>query len=133
MIRTLTTILSSLALLASIVATIYLLNTPFYQTIKTVHTERGEQTIQGTATLVEANGTWVINQLVAVTLISGVPLFVAFRRSASQRVVTWVSTLLLIAYSIAGSMTVGLFFMPGAILLLLAAIVTLFMRKDADH
>ena len=131
--RTLATILSGLAFLACIAATIYLLNAPLYQHIETVHTESGEQTIQGTATLAEVNGTWVIYQLVGVTLVSGVPLFVALRRSAIQRLVTWVCALLLMAYSIAGSFTIGLAFMPGAILLLFAAIATLFIRKGVDH
>jgi hypothetical protein len=127
--RTLATILSGLAFLACTAATIYLLNAPFYRTV----TESAEQSIQGTATLVEANGTWVINQLLLVTLVSGVPLFVALRRSPLQRLVTWVSALLLMAYSIAGSFTIGLAFMPSAILLLIAAIATLFIRKGADH
>ena len=131
--RTLVTILSGLAFLACIAATIYLLNAPLYQHVKTVHTESGEQTIQGTATLVEVNGTWVVYQLIGVTLVSGVPLFVALRRSAIQRLVTWVCALLLMAYSIAGSFTIGLAFMPGAILLLFAAIATLFIRKGVDH
>ena len=131
--RTLATILSGLACLASIAATIYLLNAPLYQHVKIVHTESGEETIQGTATLVEVNGTRVVYQLVGVTLASCVPLFVALRQSALQRLVTWVSALLLMAYSIAASFTIGLAFMPGAILLLIAAIATLFIRKDADH
>ena len=131
--RTLATILSGLAFLTSIAATIYLLNAPLYQYVKVVHTESGEETIQGTATLVEENGNWVVNQLVGVTLVSGVPLFVALRRSALQRLVTWVSALLLMAYSIAGSFTIGLAFMPSAILLLIAAMATLFIRKGADH
>jgi hypothetical protein len=127
--RTLATILSGLAFLACTAATIFLLNAPLYRTV----TESAEQSIQGTATLVEANGTWVINQLLLVTLVSGVPLFVALRRSPLQRLVTWVSALLLMAYSIAGSFTIGLAFMPSAILLLIAAIATLFIRKGADH
>lgn len=130
--RTLATILSGLAFLASITATIYLLNAPLYQQVETVLTASGEETIQTTATLVEVNGTWVVYQLCAVTLVSGIPLFVALRRSASQRLVTWVSALLLMAYSIAGSFTIGLAFMPSAILLLIAAIATLFIRKGAD-
>jgi hypothetical protein len=127
--RTLATILSGLALLASIAATILLLIAPLYQHV----TESSEETIQGTATLVEVNGTWVVNQLIGVTLASGVPLFVALRRSALQRLVTWVSALLVVAYSIAGSFTIGLAFMPSAILLLMAAIATLFIRESADH
>ena len=131
--RTLATILSGLAFLASIAATIYLLNAPFYRYVEIVHTESGEETIQDTATLVEVNGTWVVNQLIGVTLVSGVPLFVALRRSALQALATWVSALLLMAYSIAGSFTIGLAFMPSAILLLIAAIATLFIRKGVDH
>jgi hypothetical protein len=128
--RSLAMILSGLAFFISVVATIYLLNAPLYQYVS-VTTGDG-QTIRGTETLVEANGTWVINQLVVVTLVSGVPLFVGLRRSALQRIVTWVCALLLLAYSIAGSFSIGLAFMPSAILLLIAAIATLFIRKGAD-
>lgn len=122
--RLLAMILSGLAFLASIAATNHLLNAPLYQI------GGSEELIQDTMTLVEMNGTWVINQLVAATLVSGVPFFVALRRSAAQRMVTWVCTLLLMAYSIAGSFTIGLAFMPSAVLLLLAAIVALFIHKD---
>lgn len=125
--RTIATILSGLAFLASIAATTYLLNAPLYQV------GGSEELPQDTMTLVEMNGTWVINQLVAAILVSGVPFFVALWWSAMQRLVTWICTLLLLAYSIAGSMTVGLFFMPGAVLLLLAAIATLFIRRSTDH
>jgi hypothetical protein len=82
---------------------------------------------------VEVNGTAVVIQLLVVTLVSGLPLYAAVRRSAFQRLVTWVSALLLMAYSIAGSFTIGLAFLPSAILLLFAAIATLFIRKGADQ
>lgn len=79
----------------------------------------------------EGNGTLVVYQLVAVTLASGVPLFAAFALPNSQRLVTWVFAMLLVAYSLAASLTIGGVFMPSAILLLTAAIVTLFIRKEA--
>jgi hypothetical protein len=126
--RALATILSGLAFLAVVAATVYLLTAPLYQHVTTAITENGEETVQSTATLVEVNGTWVVFALIGVTLVSGLPLLAALRRSASQRLVTWACTLLLLAYSIAGSFTIGLFFMPGAVLLLLAAIATLFIR-----
>ena len=125
--RTLTIILGGMAFLASMAVTSYLLYAPLYKGIESHCTEGDCGTIQITRTLVEVNGTWVIYQLVAVTLVSGVPLFVALWRFAAQRAVTWVVTLLLITYSIAGSFTIGLLFMPSAILLLLAAVVTLFI------
>jgi len=121
--RTFATILSGLAFFASIVATVFLLNAPLYSGMETSCTESGCETIQVTKTLVEANGRWVIYQLAVVDFISGVPLLVALRRSASQRLATWVSALLLLAYSIAGGLSIGLAFMPAAILLLIAAIL----------
>lgn len=127
--RALAAILSGLALLISIVATTYLMNAPLYRGIETHCTESGCETIQTTKTLVEANGAWVINQLVLVTVVSGIPFIVALRRSNSQRLVTWVTALLLLAYSIAGSFTIGLAFMPGALLLLIAGLLTLFIHN----
>jgi hypothetical protein len=132
-LRTLATILNGLALLASAAATIYVLNAPFYQHVETVQTESGYDSIQSTKTLVEVNGPRVVYLLIGVTLASGVPLFVALALPNSQRPVTWVFALLLVAFSIAGSFTIGIFFVPSAILLLTAAIVTLFIRKDAAH
>jgi hypothetical protein len=130
MMRKIATILCGLALFASVAATIYLLITPQYQFEETVVTESGYDTIQGMKTLVEVNGTWVAYLLVGVTLASSVPLFVALTRTSSQRLVTWVFALLLMAFSIVGGLSIGLLFMPSAILLLTAAIVTLFIRKD---
>jgi hypothetical protein len=127
--RTVATVLSGLAFLAALAWTIYLLTAPLYHTASTVHTANGEQTVQGTATLVEANGSRVIVQLILVTLVAGLPLLVALIRSPAQRLVTWICALLLLAYSIAGSFTIGLAFLPSALLLLLAGIATLFVRR----
>jgi hypothetical protein len=132
-LRILAIILSGLAFLASIAATTYLLITPLYQHVETILTESGQETIQSTAGLVEVNGTRVVIQLLLVTLVSGVPLFVVLRRSTLQRSLMWMSALLLMAYSIAGIFTIGLAFMPAAILLLIAAIASLFIHKGADH
>ena len=127
--RTLAAIFSGLALLLSIAATIYLSNAPLYMGFKTHCTDNGCETIETTKTLTEANGPGAVIQLVAVTLFSSVPLFYTLRKSTSQLLVTWVTTLLLFVYSIAGSMTVGLFFMPSAFLLLIVAFFTLFIQK----
>lgn len=130
--RLLATILSGLALLIAIALTIRLLNVPLYRGFESHCTESGCEKVETTKTLIEVNGTWVIYELILVNLVAGVPFFVALRRSASQSLVTWVCTLLLMAYSIAGSMTIGLAYMPSALLLLITAIVTLFIRRDAD-
>jgi hypothetical protein len=133
MLRTLATIVSGLALLASIAATIYLLNAPLYQVVETHCTESGCETIQGTRTLVEANGSRVIILLTLITLASGVPFVVSLTLPRLQRLVTWVFALLILAFSIIGSFTIGLAYMPSAILLLIAAVLTLFIRKDTGH
>jgi hypothetical protein len=132
--KTTATVLSGLALLLSIVATFYLLEAPLYQGTETSCIGDECETVETTKTLVEANGRWVVNLLIAVTLVSGAPLFaLVFRRLTLQRWVTWLSALLLLAFSIAGSFTIGLAFMPSALLLILAGILTLFIRKDAER
>lgn len=89
MTRTFAITLSTLAFLASIVATVNLLKAPLYRGFETHCTESGCETIETTRTLVEANGTWVIYQLIAVILVSGAPFFVVvFRRLTLQRWVT---------------------------------------------
>ena len=128
--KTLAMILSGLAFLITAAATLYVLNLPVYKGIETVHTESGTTTIETTKTVAEANGPWVVYLLIGLTLISGVPLFIAFTRPTLLRLVMWVSMLLLMAFSILGAFTIGLAFMPGAILLLAGAILTLFIRKD---
>jgi hypothetical protein len=128
--RTLATIFSGLALLASIAVTIYLLNAPLYQGIETHCTESGCDTIRTTRTLAEANGSWVIILLALVTLASGVPFIVSLTLPRLQRLVTWVCALLILAFSILGSLTIGLAYMPTAILLLIAAVLTLFIRRN---
>jgi hypothetical protein len=130
MLRKLALILSALALLLSAAATIYLLSAPLYRGFTTQHTESGSVTIETTKTLVEANGWWVAYLLAGMTLASGIPLLAALALPSSQRLVTWVFGLILMAFSILGSLTVGLAYMPSAILLLTAAIVTLFIRRN---
>jgi len=128
--RTLATIISGLALLASIAVTIYLLNAPLYQGVETHCTESGCETIQTTRTLVEENGSWARILLTLVTLASGVPFVVSLTLPRFQRLATWVFALLILAFSIIGGLSIGLAYMPSAILLLIAAVLTLFIRKD---
>ena len=133
MLRTLAAIISGLALLASLAATSYLLNAPLYQGIETHCTESGCETIQTTKTLVEANGSWVIILLVLITLVSGAPVVVSLALPRLRRLVTWVSALLLLAFTILGSLTIGLAYLPSTLLLFIAAVLTLFIREDTGH
>ena len=132
--RTIAIILSALAFLVTITTAVSLVNAPMYQHMETTLTAGGQQeTTQTTATLLEVNGRQVVVQFVVVALVSGIPFFVILKRSTSQRLLTWISALLLLAYSIAGSFTIGLFFMPGALLLLITALITFFISKDTDR
>lgn len=126
--RKLVIFLCGAAFLAATVMAVYLPFAPLYQYEEVTLTESGSETVQGTATLLEVNGSRVVIQLVALSLISGLPLLAALRRSRHQRPLTWLSALLLLAYSIAGGFTIGFAFMPSAILLVAAAIATFFIR-----
>jgi len=128
--RILATVLSGLAFLISITTTVSLMNAPLYQGIETHCTESGCETIETSQTLVEMNGSGVVYQLIVVILISSLPFLAAFARPAVQRPITWGAALIVLTYSIIGSLSIGLAFMPSAILLLIAGILTLFIRKD---
>jgi len=133
MLRKLAMGLSFLALLSAAAATISLLNVPYYNVTETVQTESGYDSVQVTKTLVSVNGRRVVYLLIMVTLASGVPFIVALMKPSLQRMVTWIFALLLLVFSIAGSFTIGLFFMPSVILLIFAGIVTLFTVKEPVH
>jgi hypothetical protein len=139
-LRTPAMILSGLAFLLFVAGTMYLLNATVYESSGahcTVFCDANGQctenceTTQFRKTLIEENGLGVLVLPIAVTLISAVPLFFALRRSASQRLATWISALFLLAYSIAARFTIGYIFIPGTILLLIVAVVTLFIREEA--
>jgi len=128
--RILATVLSGLAFLISIATTISLLNAPLYRGFETSCTESGCETIETSQTLVEMNGSGVVYQLIVVILISSLPFLAAFARPAVQCPITWGAALIVLTYSIIGSLSIGLAFMPSAILLLIAGILTLFIHKD---
>ena len=133
MLRKLAMGLSFLALLSAAAATISLLNVPYYNVTETVQTESGYDSVQVTKTLVSVNGRRVVYLLIMVSLASGVPFIVALMKASLQRMVTLIFALLLLVFSIAGSFTIGLFFMPSVILLIFAGIVTLFTVKEPVH
>ena len=132
-------ILSGLALLISVLGTISLLNASVYESTEShcigicgVNDNCTEtcETTQIRTTLVEENGLGVLVLPITATLVSGIPFIVVLRRSALQRLLTWVSALLFLAYSIAARFTIGYIFIPSAILLLIVAFLTLFIRKE---
>ena len=70
-----------------------------------------------------AHGPWVVALLVVVTVLSGIPVGVSLTHPAGQRTVGWVAGLLLLAISAMAGFSLGLTYLPVALLILAAAAV----------
>jgi hypothetical protein len=125
--RRLATALSAFACLGALAASGFLLAVPAYEGIATSAASAGGgvDTVRFTQTFAEANGPRAMGLLLLVTLVATAPLGVALARPAAQRATTWASALLLSAFSVLAGFTVGLFYLPSALTLLIAAVVTL--------
>ena len=101
-----------LALAAAIAATIWCLLAPLY-TVKS-----SESPIEGHATLLEVNGARAIPALALPVLLAGIPVLFP------KRGLCGAAALMLLAFSILGGFSVGLFYLPSAALLLTAFLLT---------
>lgn len=124
--------MDALAFLWSGAASIYLLTAAANEGIGTgtALTESGVEPQRVTASLASANGPWVVAVLVGVTLLAGVPMGVALTHPEGQKVTTWCVAVLLLGFSVLSGFSVGLFYLPGAALLVLAALATTSARTD---
>ena len=132
--RRLATALGGLAFLWAGAATFYLLTAAGYEDVSTsVALAEGTVDAQGvTTSLVSANGPWVVGLLGGVSLLAALPLGVALAYPQGQRATTWSVALLLLGFSIVSGFSVGLFYLPSAVLLLASAIVTVFVRAGGS-
>lgn len=131
--RHVATALAGLAFLWACGATVYLLSNAGYDGFSTGSTLSGTESVVGhiEVSLVSANGTWVVALLSTVTVIAGLPLGVWLTGAAARRAVTWVSALMLLAFSLIAGFSVGLMYLPGALVLLAAAASSLLVKgKD---
>lgn len=128
--RRLATLLSGLAFLVAGAAVARLLTIPVYAGVRTSAGPGAESAPpeRVAATLAAVNGPWVIALLVAVALLAGLPLLAAFRFPHAQRAATWTAALLMLAFSVITGFSVGPWFWPSTVLLLSAAVVSLFMK-----
>lgn len=128
--RRLATTLSGLAFGWACVATARALVVPAYHSLETSSgTGLGAAApVPSTQTLAEVNGPWVVGLLCAVTLASGFPLLAAIRAPWTQRGATWISALLILAFSLVAGFSVGLAYLPSAVILLVSAVATAFMK-----
>jgi len=108
------------AVLLGVVATLWLLLVPSYAGMSEVSTVGGlsSSSARGVATLVEANGPWaLIPLLVPITLLVAP---VVGRRAAARRAITRASAVLLTAFVVVASFSIGLLFFPAAVALWVA-------------
>ena len=73
------------------------------------------------ATLVGENGTWVILLLCVPVALSALGLGASLR---GRRVLLWVSAVVLLGFVVLGGFSIGLFYVPAALALLVAAGLT---------
>jgi len=128
--RRLATTLSALAFGWACVATVRALVVPAYHNLATSSSTGlgAAAPVASTRTLTEVNGPWVAGLLCAVTLLSGVPLLAAIRAPWTQQGATWATALLVLAFSLVAGFSVGLAFLPSAVILLVSAVATVFMK-----
>ena len=108
-----------------------------YQGVSVTPSMPGEpagETTRHTRTLVEANGLWVLWLLLIPVLLSGVALLaIVFigTGQARRRVLLWTPALALLVFCAVGIFSIGLFYLPAALALLVSA-VTDSLKGSAD-
>lgn len=128
--RQLATTLALLAFLWAGAATVYLLTATGYQGLATGASvsASGVAAHRVTATLLSVKGLWTVLVLSGVTFLAGIPGGVALTHARGQRAATWSVAAILLFFSIISGYSVGLFYLPCALLLVASAVVTLFVR-----
>jgi len=124
--RRLATALSALGFLWALTATVYVLAGAGREGISTRFdlVAGAADAGAGGLPLTSSDGVWVLALLAAVTLLAGLPVGVALFYPEGQRTTTWGAGLLLLSFSAVTALTVGLFYAPCAVVVLVAAIVT---------
>jgi hypothetical protein len=119
-------------LLVAIGSSAYLLFASGYAGFGTnVSTQGAGVTSHTTSSLVQVNGGWAVLVMAVACSIAGAPLLSLFSGTLGLRFVTWLCALLLLGFSLIAGFTVGLYFMPAALILLIAGVVSLFVRNDS--
>ena len=108
------------ALLLALAAGSWLAFSPgFYQGVSVTASSSGEVVQRSEqASLLAENGMWVLGLLAVPVALTGLGVFGAAR---SLRVLLWSVAVVLLVFSVVSAMTIGLFYLPSAIALLVAA------------
>ncbi len=118
---------------------IWMIFAPFYQGESVTAVYPGEipsEPTRTTATIVEVNGWGVLPILFLPVFLTGLALLSFLRTHAGQtrrKLFAWVLAVLLLVFCILGSFSIGLFYFPSALALVLAAIVGSGTRRSATN
>ena len=82
--------------------------------------------------LATANGVWMTLLLLAVTLMTSLPVGIALRDGACQRVVAWAAGLVVLGFCLVSGVFLGLLFLPSAILLMAAGGVDSLLHRERE-
>ncbi len=105
------------ALLLAVCASVFMLFAPSYQTATS---DSAGNSSTGTATILDVVGPWAIVLAIVPVAIALAPLVAGQR---AQQIATIAAAALLVAWSIAGSWTIGMYYVPAVLCLLVAAFV----------
>ena len=102
---------------------------PVYRGVSVTAVAPGEapgEATRFTATLIQVNGSWVILLLAAPVVLTALTLVSVLLTDAGQarrRVFLWASAILLSGFGVLGSFSIGLFYLPAALALIVSAVL----------
>ena len=103
---------------------------PIYQSVSsTVETRPGGfaiESVETTETLLEANGLSALPLLVGPVVLTArvvAILMTARIRPSTRKVSLWVAAVLLLGFSVVGALSIGAFYLPAAVVLVVAAVM----------
>ena len=121
-------ILAAFAHALTWVVALFLVFGPVYQGVSMTAVTPGggvSESTRFTATLIGVNGLRVLPILLVPVALTGLALLAVLRTDAGQvrqKVLVWVPAVLLLAFCILGSFSIGIFYLPSGLALVLSAI-----------
>ncbi len=110
---------------------------PVYQGVSVTAVAHGapaNEPTKTTATFIEVNGWRLLPILLVPAALTGLALITILKTNASQtrrRVLVWVASVLLLGFCILGSFSIGIFYLPSALALVVSSILVSRSRRGA--
>jgi len=125
---------AALAHVAAWVALLFILFWPSFYRGTTIETrpDGAQQVVPYSATFLEVNDWWTLIPLAVPVLLTAAGLLAVLtvRRRRTQLVLLWLSGVLLVAFCGLGMFSIGLFYLPAALALLVSAIILSTVRRQ---